>query len=90
MLSIKYVARFKKDFKKYQYHNSILSDLNNVLKILLVKKKLPDKYRDHSLSGGYSGMRECHVRPDVLLIYWIDTENKKLVVERLGSHSELF
>ncbi|MBS0622237.1 MAG: type II toxin-antitoxin system mRNA interferase toxin, RelE/StbE family [Verrucomicrobia bacterium] len=44
----------------------------------------------YSLSGGYSGMRECHVRPDVLLIYWIDTENKKLVVERLGSHSELF
>ena len=86
MLSIKYVTRFKKDLKKYQHHISILQELNNVLKLLLERKALPEKYRDHSLSGGYTRMRECHIKPDVL----IDIENKKFVVERLGSHSELF
>jgi mRNA interferase YafQ len=35
-------------------------------------------------------MRECHIKPDVLLIYWIDDENQKLVLERVGSHAELF
>ena len=90
MLSIKYVTKFKKDLKRYQHQNSILQELNDVFKLLLAEKTLPEKYRDHSLVGGYVGMRECHVKPDVLLVYWIDVENKKLVVERLGSHSELF
>ena len=90
MLSIKYVAKFKKDFKKYQHQNLILQELNDFLKLLLAEKTLPEKYRDHSLVGGYVGMRECHVKSDVLLVYWIDVENKKLVFERLGSHSELF
>lgn len=90
MLSIKYVTKFKKDIKKYQHQNSLLQELNNVLKLLLAEMPLPAKYRDHQLSGGYVGMRECHVKPDVLLIYWIDEGSKKLVVERLGSNSELF
>lgn len=90
MLSIKYVTRFKKDLKRYQHQISILRELNDVLKLLLEEKALPAKYYDHTLSGGYVHMRECHVKPDVLLIYWVDVENKKLIVERLGSHSELF
>lgn len=90
MLSIKYVTRFKKDLKKYQHQNSTLYELNDILKLLMARNPLPEKYRDHLLSGGYAGMRECHVKPDVLLIYWIDVKNKTLVVERLGSHSELF
>jgi mRNA interferase YafQ len=90
VLSIKYVSRFKKDFKKYQHQTIVLQELNDIFKMLMAEKKLPEKYRDHFLSGGYSGMRECHVKPDVLLIYWIDEKNKKLIVERLGSHSELF
>ena len=90
MLSIKYVTRFKKDLKRYQHHLSVLRELNDILKLLMAEKPLPEKYRDHSLSGGYVGMRECHVKPDVLLVYWIDKENKKLIVERLCSHAELF
>jgi mRNA interferase YafQ len=90
VLSIKYVTRFKKDFKRYRHHTLILQELNDILKWLMAEKRLPEKYRDHPLSGGYSGMRECHVKPDVLLVYWVDEENKKLIVERLGSHSELF
>lgn len=90
MLSIKYVTRFKKDLKRYQHQSSILRELNEVLKLLLMEKSLPEKYRDHSLLGGYAGMLECHIKPDVLLVYWVDVANKKLVVERLGSYSELF
>lgn len=81
---------FKKDLKRYQHQTPVLRELNDILKWLMAEKKLPEKYRDHSLSGGYAGMRECHVKPDVLLVYWVDAENKTLVVERLGSHSELF
>lgn len=90
MLSIRYVTKFKKDLKKYQHQHSTLVELNAVLKLLLAEKKLPEKYRDHALVGGYVGMRECQIKPDVLLIYWVDVENKKIVVERLGSHAELF
>lgn len=90
MLSIRYVSRFKKDLKRYQHQHSTLIELNIILKLLLEEKKLPEKYRDHILMGGYTGMRECHIKPDVLLIYWLDVKNRRLVVERLGSHSELF
>lgn len=90
MFSIRYVAKFKKDLKRYQFQKTVLNELNDVLRLLLSGKKLPDKYRDHPLVGGYVGMRECHIKPDVLLIYWLDLENKELIVERLGSHAELF
>lgn len=51
-------------------------------------KKLPEKYRDHSLAGDYHGYRECHIKPDVLLIY--RTDEQCLYLARIGSHSELF
>lgn len=89
MLTNKFVSRFKKDIKKYQYQISVLDELDVVIKLLLMKKK-PEKYRDHSLSGDYIGLRECHIKPDVLLVYWIDVENQILYLERIGSHSELF
>jgi mRNA interferase YafQ len=57
--------------------------------MLLIKEALINGC-DHPLSGDYIGVRECHIKPDVLLIYWIDEKNKTLVLERIGSHSELF
>jgi len=59
-----------------------------VVGLLRNKKKLPEKYKDHALTGDYFGFRECHVKPDVLLVYDVDAEYLYLV--RLGSHSELF
>jgi mRNA interferase YafQ len=51
-------------------------------------ERLPPNYRDHWLSGAYSGMRECHVRPDWLLIYeFTDTE---MILLRTGTHQDLF
>lgn len=54
------------------------------------RKLLEKKYLDHSLGGNWKGSRECHVNPDVLLIYRISETENKLFLERFGSHSELF
>lgn len=88
MLDRKYSTRFKKDLKRYEHNREVVKELNEVLKLLLSKMKLPEKYKDHDLSGNYISYRECHVKPDVLLIY--KTEENLLYLHRIGSHSELF
>jgi mRNA interferase YafQ len=80
--------RFKKDLKKFEHNKPVKKALNEVLSLLLTKTKLPEKYVDHALSGDYVGFRECHLKPDALLIYWVDDQYVHLV--RIGSHSELF
>jgi mRNA interferase YafQ len=59
-----------------------------VLECLVESKPLTDRYRDHALSGVYTGMRECHVRPDWLLVYRIEDDD--LILVRTGTHSDLF
>lgn len=63
--------------------------LPEILKLLLVDEPLPENNRDHALSGDWTGYRECHVKPDLLLIYRKPDANT-LRLARLGSHSELF
>jgi mRNA interferase YafQ len=55
---------------------------------LLCDNKLVEKYKDHQLIGKMKDFRECHIKPDLLLIYMIEDETLKLV--DIGSHSELF
>ena len=50
---------------------------------------LSEAMRDHSLGGTYRGHRECHIEPDLLLVYRIDEDGLVLVATRTGSHSEL-
>lgn len=88
MLNPSPTHRFKKDLKKFEHNKSVKKELDAVLGFLLKKAKLPEKYLDHALSGDCVGFRECHVKPDLLLIYWLDDECVHLV--RIGSHSELF
>lgn len=64
--------------------------LKNVLSLLAKQKALPEKYKDHNLSGNYKGYRECHIEADWLLIYKIYDDKLVLVVTRTGSHSDLF
>lgn len=75
---------FKRDINKI----GISEPLVEVLYLLANDQALPEKYRDHALSGDLQGFRECHVKPDLLLIYQQVDEVLELV--RLGSHSELF
>ena len=88
MLKPEYATRFKKDFKNYKHNQAVKEELDTVLKYLLAGKKLPEKYSDHSLTGPFVRYRECHVRPDVLLVY--RTDEKYLYLARIGSHSKLF
>ena len=87
---IKYTNQFKKDLKKAKKQNKNLNELLNVIEKLSNGEELDSKYRDHSLSGKYSGTRECHIEPDWLLIYEIVDDVLVLMLYRLGSHSELF
>jgi mRNA interferase YafQ len=75
---------FKRDINKI----GISEPLVEVLYLLANDQALPEKYRDHALSGDLQGFRECHVKPDLLLIY--QQVNEVLELVRLGSHSELF
>ncbi len=80
--------RFKKDLKKFLHKQAVIDEFDEVVDMLRRGKKLPEKYRDHLLSGNYNGYRECHIKPDVLLIY--RTDEQRLYLARIGSHSELF
>ena len=64
--------------------------LYSLVDILANGEALPAKHRDHDLSGDYRGCRECHIEPDWLLLYEIDNGVLVLVLNRIGSHSELF
>lgn len=90
MLNLKSVSQFKKDFKKYRHDEAVIKELGDVIKTLRERRKLTEKYVDHSLGGQYKDMRECHIKPDVLLIYFIGEESETLYLERIGSHSDLF
>ena len=63
--------------------------LSNQLK-LANKETLPEKYRDHNLTGKYAGFRECHVLPDWLLVYRADDTELILFLSRTGTHADLF
>ena len=93
MLDLSYTTTFKKEFKKLQRNTLNFEDLKEFFEIiqkLQGKVALEEKYRDHSLSGNYKDRRDCHIKPDLVLIYKLDEENNKIVLERIGSHSELF
>lgn len=88
MLYVKESSQYKKDFERAIRQGKKLALLENVLRLLLNRQKLPLQYRDHKLSSSYKDFRECHIQPDWLLIYRI--EGDVLFLARLGSHSELF
>ncbi len=90
MLKIRYSNRFKKDYKIIVKRGYDVRLLEEVLNILVQEKPLPQKYVDHSLSGNYSGHRECHITSDWLLIYKIEKDILTLSLTRSGTHSDLF
>lgn len=81
-------ASFKKEFKKLSSKHQ--EELFVVIEILANGDVLPQKYKDHSLSGNFKGCKECHVRPDLLLIYRINEGILELTLVEIGSHSDLF
>ena len=89
MLKIKQTSQFKRDLKAAIRQHASLSPLETVIDTLAAEKPLPEKYRDHALSGSLKRFRECHVAPDLLLMYEVQHDVLVLTLVRLGSHAKL-
>ena len=90
MLEVVLSNRFKKDLKLAARRGLPLDELNTVVDWLAAGQDLPDRDRDHALTGDYIGFRECHIRPDWLLVYRVDGDALELFLFRTGTHSDLF
>jgi mRNA interferase YafQ len=93
MRTIERSTSFRRDYQRVKstprHAKDIEPLLSKVLALLLADQALPENNRDHALSGDWIGYRECHIKPDLLLIYRKpDTDTLRLA--RLGSHSQLF
>ncbi len=88
-MKIVWTKQFAKDYKRAKKRGLPLKELKKVAQKLANGEKLKSKYKDHSLKGSFKkDPRECHIKPDWLLIYRI--EENELVFVRTGSHSDLF
>ena len=91
MRKIEHTNQFKRDYKrelKGKYKDILSTIFADILKSLAEDKPLADKYRDHALSNNWHDHRDCHIKPDLVLIYRKPDQNTLQLV-RLGSHSEL-
>jgi len=93
MRTIERSSSFKRDYKRIKatprYSKTLDTLVSTVLGFLVTDQVLPSSYRDHLLSGDWNGYRECHLKPDLLLIYK-KSDHHILRLARIGSHSELF
>lgn len=85
-----WTTQFKKDYKLAMKRNLDIGLLDDVIRILSKGEALPEQNKDHALTGNFVGFRECHIKPDSLLIYKIDSGVLVLTLARTGSHSDLF
>ena len=92
MRTIERSGQFKADYKlnkKQPRHRSNVDDLlREVVGLLVASTPMSEKFSDHPLSGDWDGYRDCHLKPDLVLIYRADEDVLRLA--RLGSHSNLF
>ena len=91
MRTLDFTNQFKRDYKREKkgLHRATLdADLHAVLSALLADLPLETCHRDHALTGDWKDHRDCHVRPDLVLIYR-KPDDSTLQLVRLGSHSEL-
>lgn len=88
MLALEQTNQFKRDLKQAAKRGKRLSKLGEITDLLQNEKPLPEKNRNHKLSGDYKDHWECHIEPDWLLIYLKNT--KTIILVRTGSHADLF
>lgn len=87
---VKFTTQFKKDFKLAVKRGFKISLLEDIITLLAMGEPLPDRNKDHALTGTWAGHRECHVLPDWLLIYRIEDDVLVLTLTRTVTHSDLF
>lgn len=86
---VDFSKKFKKEYKK-AIKQGYAHKVDSIIQRLANDEPLESKHRDHALQGEYKGYRECHIEPDLLLIYKKCEDILVLVCFRLGSHSEVF
>lgn len=90
MLEVVLSNQFKKDLRSAKKRGCRIEKLTAVIDLLAEQKPLPEKHRDHGLTGEYRGFRECHIEPDWLLVYRVESNALALFLFRTGTHSDLF
>lgn len=80
---------FKKNLKRIQKRGYNMALLDEVVTMLSNGETLPQKYRDHPLTGNLQGVRDCHISPDWLLIYCIYESDLILLLTRTGTHADI-
>ena len=91
MLKLRYLNKFKKDYKTILKRRYNEEKFKEVVGILRSCNPLPEKYKDHALTGDYQNYRECHIEPDWLLVYRIEDDTLTLILFfRTGTHSDIF
>ena len=88
MKPIRRTSQFKKDIRRVQKRGYDLDALKRVIEKLACDEPLEQQYEDHALHGPFKGMRDCHIKPDWLLLY--KNTPDELVLVRTGTHSDLF
>lgn len=91
MRTIERTSQFKRDYKresKGRHQATLASDFAAVAAALIADQALPEKLRDHALAGEWKDHRDCHIKPDLVLIYR-KPDARTLQLVRLGSHAEL-
>ena len=88
MKEIRRTSQFKKECKRYRNNKAKVEALFAVLQLLQQGQPLPEKYKEHIITGNLQGVWECHIESDYLLL-WIDETLETVVLMRLGSHSEV-
>ena len=88
MSKLNFSNQFKRDMKKQSLELFLTEEWLEVASALIKGVAMKEKYCDHDLKGKWLGFRECHIHPDLLLIYSV--KNNEIELARIGSHSELY
>jgi mRNA interferase YafQ len=91
MYKVTSTNQYQKDLKRIVSNPKLVKEINVVVRLLAADDTpLPEKYKDHQLKGQFAKFRECHIRPDWLLIYKKTKKDLILLLIGTGSHSHIF
>lgn len=91
MYTIRFSSKYKKSIRKLSKSGNFpRKEIDQVVQMIAGGRKLSSKYKNHQLKGDFLGFMECHIKPDLLLIYKIEKEELVLLLLDIGSHSYLF